>query len=331
MVDLVSILIPAYNAGKWIGETIKSALNQTWPRTEIILVDDGSTDETLKIVRSFVVPRLRVVCQNNAGPCVARNTAFCLAQGDFIQWLDADDVLAPDKIEQQMLQAAGGPGSGILFAASFGTFRFGLHNARFQPTSVWQDLSPRDFLVRKFTDNAHIVLHSWLISRTIAESAGPWDVRLQRTDADGEYVCRLVRACERVVFVPESKCYYRKGIVGSLSATRTHIEEEALLLDLLFKHLLALEDSAATRNACMSWLQLWARGYYMSNRETLHVFSQLAAALGYSGAKLSPPIKFMLAETVLGWNGARAARQLLSGARFALANMRERLFGDTVL
>src|SRR5262249_15570247 len=94
---LVSILIPAYNAEPWIADTLRSALAQTWPNTEIIVVDDGSRDETLKVARQFECAKLRVITHKNQGAAATRNVAFSLSRGEYIQWLDADDLLAPDK------------------------------------------------------------------------------------------------------------------------------------------------------------------------------------------------------------------------------------------
>src|SRR5882672_6611417 len=99
---LVSILIPAFNAEQWIGETLRSALAQTWPHKEIIVVDDGSRDQTVATARKFEAEGVRVVTQKNSGAAAARNTAFSLCHGDYIQWLDADDLLAPDKIASQL-------------------------------------------------------------------------------------------------------------------------------------------------------------------------------------------------------------------------------------
>src|ERR1041385_4381684 len=93
---LVSILIPAYNAEQWIGDAIRSAIDQTWDHKEIIVVDDGSTDRTLAAAKRFESPLVRVVSQKNQGAAAARNLAFSLSKGDYIQWLDADDLLAPD-------------------------------------------------------------------------------------------------------------------------------------------------------------------------------------------------------------------------------------------
>jgi glycosyltransferase involved in cell wall biosynthesis len=98
MTALVSILIPAFNAAEWIADTVRSALQQTWPRKEIIIVDDGSRDETLSIARRFL--ELCVVSQANQG-AAGRNRAFSLCRGS-IWWLDADDLLGPDKISRQV-------------------------------------------------------------------------------------------------------------------------------------------------------------------------------------------------------------------------------------
>src|SRR5437762_11434458 len=105
MRPLVSILIPAYNAELWIGDTIRSALAQTWARKEIIIVDDGSRDRTLSIARQFASEAVSVVTQENQGASAARNKAFELCQGDYIQWLDADDLFSSDKVAKQVAAA----------------------------------------------------------------------------------------------------------------------------------------------------------------------------------------------------------------------------------
>ena len=102
---LVSILIPAFNAQEWIADSIRSAIAQTWESKEIIVVDDGSTDKTLRIARQFESECVRVVTQRQQGAAAARNKAFSLSRGDYIQWLDADDLLAPDKVAWQMAAA----------------------------------------------------------------------------------------------------------------------------------------------------------------------------------------------------------------------------------
>jgi glycosyltransferase involved in cell wall biosynthesis len=99
---LVSILIPAHNAENWIADTIRSAITQTWVRKEIIVVDDGSSDRTADVARRFASKEVVVISKKNQGAAAARNHALQFCQGDYIQWLDADDILAPDKIERQL-------------------------------------------------------------------------------------------------------------------------------------------------------------------------------------------------------------------------------------
>src|SRR5215469_7612250 len=99
MKPLVSILIPAYNAEKWLVYALQSALAQTWQRKEIIIVDDGSRDGTGELARRFASKEVLVVSTDNQGLSAAVNHAYRLCQGDYIQELDADDLLAPVKIE----------------------------------------------------------------------------------------------------------------------------------------------------------------------------------------------------------------------------------------
>src|SRR5215831_7669413 len=153
MTPLVSILIPAFNAENWIADTIKSAIGQTWPRKEIIIVDDGSTDQTLSITQQFASKQLKVVTQQNQGAAAARNRAFALCQGDLVQWLDADDLLAPEKIAKQMEAAQQCSSNRTLFSSGWGYFTYRTDRAKFSRTSLWCDLSPVEWILRKMGEN----------------------------------------------------------------------------------------------------------------------------------------------------------------------------------
>ncbi len=93
MKSLVSILIPAYNAEDCIADTLQSAVGQTWPHKEIIVMDDGSRDGTVEEARRFASKNVKVVSTDNQGLSAAVNTAYRLCQGDYIQELDSDDIL----------------------------------------------------------------------------------------------------------------------------------------------------------------------------------------------------------------------------------------------
>lgn len=101
MTPLVSIVIPAYNSAKFIGETLTACLAQTYLHTEIIVIDDGSQDNTLEIVASFG-DAIRIIQQANQGPAIARNAGITSAKGKYIQFCDSDDILHPEKIERCM-------------------------------------------------------------------------------------------------------------------------------------------------------------------------------------------------------------------------------------
>src|ERR1700738_3438980 len=200
MKPLVSILIPAFNAEAWIGDTIRSALAQTWQRKEIIVVDDGSTDQTLALARRFASKEVVVVAQENQGAAVARNHALSLSQGDYIQWLDADDLLDREKLTKQMEASRECPSNRTLFSSGWGYFAYRTDHAKFSPTSLWCDLSPVEWLLRKMGENPHMQTATWLVSRGLTEAAGPWDAGLSNDD-DGEYFCRVILASDGIRFV----------------------------------------------------------------------------------------------------------------------------------
>lgn len=106
---LVSVIMPAFNASLYLAEALQSIVNQTYHNIEIILVDDGSTDDTAHIARSFS-PKCKYIWRPNSGSCAApRNTGLEKASGDLVTFFDADDVMAPDKIERQVRNLAAHP------------------------------------------------------------------------------------------------------------------------------------------------------------------------------------------------------------------------------
>jgi glycosyltransferase involved in cell wall biosynthesis len=114
---LVSILIPCFNAERWIAQAIESALAQTWREKEVIVVDDGSTDASLTIIKTFE-DRIRWESGPNLGSNAARNRLLELARSDWLQYLDADDYLLPEKIALQMRFIAENPGADLVFGPS---------------------------------------------------------------------------------------------------------------------------------------------------------------------------------------------------------------------
>ena len=113
---LVSVIVPVYNGEKYIAETIQSALDQTYKNLEIIVVDDGSTDSTADIVKSFNDERIIYLHQQNSGANVARNYGINASKGEFIAPLDADDIWLPHKIEAQVNEFSKDPEIGLVYS-----------------------------------------------------------------------------------------------------------------------------------------------------------------------------------------------------------------------
>src|SRR6478672_10157769 len=99
---LISVIIPVFNGEKTIYETVQSVLNQTFKNIEVIIINDGSQDKTLKIVESIQDNRLKIFSYANAGLAASRNRGINLASGEYISFIDADDLWVPDKLEAQL-------------------------------------------------------------------------------------------------------------------------------------------------------------------------------------------------------------------------------------
>ena len=115
----ISIVIPAYNAERTILETIKSVQKQTFSDFEIIVINDGSTDRTLELVLSVEEPRLKIFSYQNGGVSVARNRGISHATGEFIAFLDADDLWTSDKLELQLAGLKQHPEAGIAYSWTY--------------------------------------------------------------------------------------------------------------------------------------------------------------------------------------------------------------------
>jgi glycosyltransferase involved in cell wall biosynthesis len=320
MKPLVSILIPAYNSEEWIADTLRSAVAQTWQCKEIIVVDDGSRDRTAEVARRFASKEVTVVSKKNGGAAAARNYALQLSRGDYIQWLDADDLLAPDKIEKQLAALVAAESKKILLSSAWGFFNYRTNCARFVPTSLCQDLSPVEWLLRKMGENLHMQTGTWLTSRELAEAAGPWDTRLI-SDDDGEYYCRVLLASEGTRFVPEAKVFYRITSSNRWSYVgQSDKKKDALLLSmkLHIQYLRSLEESERVRKACLTYMQTWLGNFYPERPDIVAELQGLAAQL--EGHLETPRLRWKYAwmKPIFGWNAAKHAQMVLPQLKASL-------------
>jgi glycosyltransferase involved in cell wall biosynthesis len=306
MKPLVSIIIPAYNCERWIGETIKSALQQTWQNIEIIVVDDGSNDNTLKIAQSFTSEKLQVLKQENKGASAARNAGLRIAQGDYIQFLDADDLLAADKIEVQ-LKEANNFGSEYLYSASWVSFEEDIECTFIEKHILWQSYgSTVEYLISSWKNKIWMPLHSYLVPISIIVKVGDWNESISRND-DGEYFCRVVLASKGIRFCPDSFCYYRRGISSSLSSQLSYkyALSDLNTFELYEKNIRVIEDSERVRNACAANFQHYIYFFYPNYKDLLKLANEHIERLGGSDVKPFIPKTYVMLSKLVGWKLAR--------------------------
>ena len=313
MNPLVSILIPAYNAEEWIRYTLQSAIAQTWKRKEIIVVDDGSCDRTAEIARRFASKGVAVVSTENQGVAAAENRAFQISQGDYIQWLAADDLLAPEKIERQLAALREMDSRRILLSSSWAPFYFRTNSARFVRNSLCQNLSPVEWLLRKMSENLHMQPATWLVSRELTEAAGPFDTRLLFDD-DGEYFCRVLMASDGTLFVPGTGIFYRTTGSNRVSYIgKSDKKKESLLLSmkLHIKYLRSLEESERVRETCLTYMQNWFDNFYPERPDLVAELQALAAEL--HGHLEVPRLRWKYAwmKPIAGFKAAKRAQMVL--------------------
>ena len=198
--SLVSTIIPVYNRAALLAEAVESVLAQSYRPIEIIIVDDGSTDDTPQVCHELNLryPKaIRVVHQPNAGPGLAREAGRKLARGEFIQYLDSDDLLLPEKFRLQVEGLKAHAECGV----SYGKTRYRHGDGRLE-AQAWKGSGEKvetmfpSFLLARWWDTPTPLYRS-----SLCERAGPWtDLKLEE---DWEYDCRIAAEGVRLHFCDE--------------------------------------------------------------------------------------------------------------------------------
>ncbi len=275
MEPLTSIIIPAYNAGKYVGEAVESALAQTYPNIEIVVIDDGSTDDTSAVLRPYAERGAIVyVRQENRGLSGARNAGIRRARGEFIALLDSDDIFLPRKIERQVADLAAHPECGVSYCRAVHFYdgdpgrTFDIAYRYYSGGEVFPHL-----LRMNFINPLTVVLR-----RSAIERAGLFDESYRRSE-DWEYWVRLAYAGIEFRYLPEALGRYRMRhdslsygwssevqrketvvrIFESLNARMSPAERSRWGMRwILLRHRMKLwYAKAATWAPPLKWIQLW--------------------------------------------------------------------------
>ena len=305
----MSILIPVYNASAYVAETLEKALIQTWPNLEIIVVDDGSTDDSLAIARRYEGDRVKVVSQQNRGASSARNHAFRLSKGEYIQYLDADDWMEPNKIEAQM-EALLKAEPGTVAFCNWTSFPAGKLRGFSPELSALTD--PIELLTQLWLRGEMILPHCYLVPRPIIEAAGPWDESLSLND-DGEFFCRVLVAAAGLKFVENTQTHYYLENPDSLSKTVSRQAAASHLhsIQMNVQHMLAMQHHRDLRKSLACSFATFIQHFYPKYPDLRITAVGEIRKLGFRRIPLTGGWRFRLIARLVGWENALRLRRAL--------------------
>ena len=225
LADLVSVVIPVHDRAGLVREAVASALEQTYRPIEILVVDDGSTDETPAVLEELAAshPEVRILRQSNAGPGVARELGRTHARGEFLQYLDSDDLMLPRKLELHVTGLREHPECG----ASYGWTRYVYADGQRDAVPCKGTGQRMDRMFPEFLRARPWHTGTPLYRSSVCDAAGPW--LSLRQEEDWEYDCRIAALGVRLHYVPEFVLDFRDAATSRLSRGAT--TDSALLAD----------------------------------------------------------------------------------------------------
>lgn len=253
-VPLVSIVIPCHNAEAFVGDAVSSALGQTWSRKEVVVVDDGSTDGTCSVLERFD-DQVRWETGPNRGACAARNRGLALCRGDYVQFLDADDMLHPQKVARSMEQMVGR--QNILVYSRHRIIAF---DSR-EPDPVQWNRSEAGEDAIPFMLSGDLPTPAPLHARPVVEHVGGFDESLPCAQ-DRDFHLKLALAGVRFLYLPDVLFTIRRrsGSIGTSNPVAVDVQR-AIIAERVFSRLVA-EGRLTTeyRTACAAMMLKAARG-----------------------------------------------------------------------
>ena len=230
----VSVIIPAYNSENFIRRAIDSVLAQTHPAEEIIVVDDGSTDNTREIVQSYGPP-VQYVHQANAGPGAARNAGIQAAKVEWIAFLDSDDEWLPEKLQVQLDLLKRHPD--LVWATANYSCCLCDENRRgpeLDPVKAEQLMAGKEYFDSYFSaylSGCGGCTDTMIVRRSVFETVGLFDTSYFRAE-DSDLWCRIAFRQPRIAYYPQPLAIYHIGVADSLMRQKVHCDLYIKFLEL---------------------------------------------------------------------------------------------------
>lgn len=298
----ISIIMPVYNAEKYVASAIESVINQTFKNFELIIINDGSTDNSEEIISSIEDSRIKYFSQKNIGQTKTSNKGIKISKGKYIKFFDADDILHPEHLEQQFKVLSRSEDKlasckWVYFYQNFEdlTFPSEVTHRDYSNTMDW-------FFDSHEYDQGMMGAWMWLIPRRLLERAGYWNEDLTLNN-DFDFSTRLLVASKAVMFAEGAKIYYRKGVTSALSGTTSRMAMESAIdtTILAMKSLLSVENSDRIKRILANRFQSWIYIMYPNHKDLIGKAEEYITFLGGSDLKPRGGSLFNLLNRVLGW------------------------------
>lgn len=309
---LVSIIIPVYNSELYLEEAIKSCLNQSYSNIEIIIIDDGSEDNSFNIAKEYESEQVRVITQQNTGACAARNKGIDLSNGEYIQFLDSDDIISPQKIENQ-LNILNKEDESVIGSSSWIKFNESINNISFSRQFLDQDWnSPIEWLLNSWNGYGMGLTNMWLTPKKLLEKAGRWNEKLL-VNQDGEFFNRVLLHASSINFCETAYAYYRSGENQVVSRVYSQSKAKSLLLSyqLYVENTLKFEDSNRVRCALCNNFLMFIYQYYEKYPELVKEAKNEMNKLGIRKLKPVGGKNFKNIAKIIGFENTLNIRKIL--------------------
>ncbi len=311
----ISVIMPVYNAAAYVSAAVHSVLQQQFQDFELVIVNDGSTDESTQIIAAIQDSRIRLIHQLNQGQSAAINRGVRESSGQFIKIVDADDWINPQHLEAQLRSLEGT--SDCVSACRWGYFRDDFLHPDVRTEHADRDYSdPLEWLVDSLSlDEGMMGGWKWLIPRAVWDRAGGYDVRLSLNN-DFHASIAILLASGGVRFAPEAVYSYRQAGDGSLSRiwTEKTLGSAFLTTDLGCGLLLAREDSTRIRQVCADRYQRWAFDLYPTCAQLAELAELRAQELGGGSVPFPGGILGRSLANLFGWRTVRRLQELAERA-----------------